>query len=861
MLYLILSAALNAQDSRTVVEPQIPPSCVVLTANQTTDRLNETVFDTARLQAAINACGPGQAVELQAGTGADAFLIQPITLAPGVTLLVDAGVTVYGSLNPADYACSVTVCTPLIYGLSVNGAGIMGLGVIDGRGGQPLLGQPASWWQRGDPRPRLVQVDASDNFTLYKITLQNSPKMHFFGGGNNLVVWGVKITAPGCDPNTYSPVNNPLPFPSPCLASPNTDGIDPAVEAPELTVSNMTITNSYISVGDDNIAVNGGNGNVTNLTVSHNHLYTGHGVSIGSQTSAGVSNVLVQDIAMDGAWGEGQFSLRIKSDSGYGGEVKDITYQNICIQNGGHPFTFDPYYSATTGNAIPNFHDITLRNIHVLNEQNYSTMRGYSSGPVYPLILTLDNVQMDGAQYGDFAKSDSYGPKVGNAVFTVGTGPVNITNWLEWLGGVSVIDNTVANNASVYDCTGKFVYAAGELFTSSINVRASQSATLLAIVQPIVFGSPSPTGSIAIFEGPIQVASTAISGHMSSSPRTLSNLTIPNVSAGTHTYTAEYSGDAYYAPLTFGTITVSATQGGDSDTTTAVTSSASQILVGSSVTITALVNSSAGVPSGQVTFFDNGNVLSTVAVDGSGNAILVTSSLGVGVHNIVASFGGGAGFKASNSAAVTVAALPSPAATAVSLTSSIANVPVRTAITFTATIGSNAGFPTGMVTFYDNGVPLGTATLNGTAQAVLTTSSLTIGTHIMTAVYGGNVAVAGSSSNTVSVLVTSICQPPSAVPMSASLSEGTSIVITLSGTVGTGCATGDTLAYKIVNAPSYGELTQSGANVTYTPVTGYYGPDSFTYSASDVNANPADSAPATVSITVYPAPAGRCRRR
>jgi polygalacturonase len=83
----------------------------------------------------------GEAVELQTSGTNNAFLIQPITIPAGVTLLVDGGVTVFASRNPADYQVSGaetcgTVgtagngCSPL-FNIAKNatssGAGIMGM--------------------------------------------------------------------------------------------------------------------------------------------------------------------------------------------------------------------------------------------------------------------------------------------------------------------------------------------------------------------------------------------------------------------------------------------------------------------------------------------------------------------------------------------------------------------------------------------------------------------------------------------------------------------------------------------------------------------------------------------------------------
>lgn len=62
------------------------------------------------------------------------------------------------------------------------------------------------------------------------------------------------------------------------------------------------------------------------------------------------------------------------------------------------------------------------------------------------------------------------------------------------------------------------------------------------------------------------------------------------------------------------------------------------------------------------------------------------------------------------------------------------------AVTFKATMGSSSGggIPTGAVNFFDNGVLLGTGTINASGVATFTTSSLSVGSHPITATYGGD---------------------------------------------------------------------------------------------------------------------------
>ena len=187
-------------------------------------------------------CKPGQAVELAAGAkGANAFLSGPFELKEGVTLLVDKGVTLFASRNPKDYdvngpgTCgtipSKGPCKAFIT-IRAKNVGIMGDGVIDGRGGAKMLGQDMSWWGlavKGEPTdarpngipysdPRLISASNADGLTMYRITLHDSPNFHVgVSRTDGFTAWGVHLKTPVHEPGP----NDPRPR--------NTDGIDPGV--------------------------------------------------------------------------------------------------------------------------------------------------------------------------------------------------------------------------------------------------------------------------------------------------------------------------------------------------------------------------------------------------------------------------------------------------------------------------------------------------------------------------------------------------------------------------------------------------------------------------------------------------------
>ncbi len=75
-------------------------------------------------------------------------------------------------------------------------------------------------------------------------------------------------------------------------------------------------------------------------------------------------------------------------------------------------------------------------------------------------------------------------------------------------------------------------------------------------------------------------------------------------------------------------------------------------------------------------------------------------------------------------------------------------------VNFTAAVTGNAGTATGTVTFFDGATNLGSVPLNGSGQAVLSISSLSVGTHNITANYNGDVTyIAGAAASPVAQVV------------------------------------------------------------------------------------------------------------
>jgi hypothetical protein len=89
------------------------------------------------------------------------------------------------------------------------------------------------------------------------------------------------------------------------------------------------------------------------------------------------------------------------------------------------------------------------------------------------------------------------------------------------------------------------------------------------------------------------------------------------------------------------------------------------------------------------------------------------------------------------------------------------------------------------VSFYDGATALGTAALNsGTPdQAIVHVSSLSAGTHTITAAYGGDPTFAGSTSAAVSQVVARLATHLTATPAVAGLAGPTLYLLTLNATL------------------------------------------------------------------------------
>ncbi|CAD6247376.1 unnamed protein product [Miscanthus lutarioriparius] len=250
-------------------------------------------------------------------------------------------------------------------------------GVIDGQG--------EVWWNMWrrrtleHTRPNLVEFMHSTGIHISNVVLKNSPFWNIHPVYcDNVVVTNMMILAPH--------------------DSPNTDGIDPD------SSSNVCIEDSYISTGDDLVAIKSGwdeygiaygrpSSGITIRRVRGSSPFSG--IAIGSEASGGVRDVLVEDCSIfDSGYG-----IHIKTNVGRGGYIRNVTVDNVRMSGvrdgvriagdvGDHP---DAHFSQL---AVPLVDAVRIRNVWGVNVQHPGSLEGIRSSPFTRICLS--NVKLFG---------------------------------------------------------------------------------------------------------------------------------------------------------------------------------------------------------------------------------------------------------------------------------------------------------------------------------------------------------------------------------------------------------------------------------------------------------------------------------
>ncbi len=214
------------------------------------------------------------------------------------------------------------------------------------------------------------------------------------------------------------------------------------------------------------------------------------------------------------------------------------------------------------------------------------------------------------------------------------------------------------------------------------NTAVSTNATITANVAPGPGNTGSPTGTVTFLDGSTRLGSVPlVSGSAS--------LDAIFADAGIHAITAQYSGDRIFLPRSE-RIPLQVT--GIATTSTLI--APADATPGSTIILTANINSDGGIPTGQVAFLDGTTNLGTSPLNGSGVAVLRISILAPGTHSLTAAYSGDEKFDVSTSSVVTLN-IASPDFS-LSATPSSASVIAGQSAQFMLTVSPGGGFANGV---------------------------------------------------------------------------------------------------------------------------------------------------------------------
>ncbi|WOL02130.1 putative polygalacturonase [Canna indica] len=327
----------------------------------------------------------------------------------------------------------------------IQGNGIRDV-VITGENGT-IDGQGDVWWNMWrqknllHTRPNLLELINSRDIIVSNVVFLNSPFWNIHPVYcNNMVVKHVTVLAP--------------------YDSPNTDGVDPASEIGGKTIlwksfdslnmffssifsnfiasnfadsfgipcmhdsdssSNVCIEDSYISTGDDLVAVKSGwdeygiaygrpSSGITIRRLTGSSPFSG--IAIGSETSGGVENVLVENVNLYNIG----IGVHIKTNIGRGGYIRNITISDVTMNGvgkairisghvGDHPDdNFNP-------RAIPTVDGVTIKNVWGEEVEQPGSIEGIKDSPFTRICLS--NVKLWGVGVSPWRCTDVSGAALG----------------------------------------------------------------------------------------------------------------------------------------------------------------------------------------------------------------------------------------------------------------------------------------------------------------------------------------------------------------------------------------------------------------------------------------------------------------
>ena len=333
------------------------------------------------------------------------FVKGPIHLVSNITLELKKGSTLLFSDDPKDYLPMVKTSwegnfchnhSPFIYGYRLENVAIVGEGTIDGncantfpawrknqnKDQQTLRSQchnniPYAERKFGEGhmlRPHLIQLFECRNITLEGVFITNSP------------FWCVHLL------KSENVICRRLRYDAKLV---NNDGIDPEMSR------NILIEDIDFNNGDDNVAIKAGRDNdgwkeacpSENIIIRNCRFKGLHGVVVGSEMSAGVRNVFVEDCSYGGY---NKRALYMKTNPNRGGFIHDIYFRNCEFGEVEDLFYITSMYAGegADDNKFTDIHDIYIKDIKAKKVKNAAiVLQGTEVKPLCRISFQRINVE------------------------------------------------------------------------------------------------------------------------------------------------------------------------------------------------------------------------------------------------------------------------------------------------------------------------------------------------------------------------------------------------------------------------------------------------------------------------------------
>jgi hypothetical protein len=593
---------------------------------------------------------------------------------------------------------------------------------------------------------------------------------------------------------------------------------------PDLVVTNCEATGS-----DNCISSGAGNGVVGVL------LGNGDGTFQAVKTySSGTPEWVTTPVVVADVNGDGKLDLLIANEGGDDGNGEgsagvllgngDGTFQPVVLYASGGDWATSIAVADLNGDGKP---DLALANFSgsmgVLlgnGDGTFQPAQSYPAGTVnHSISVLVTDVNGDGIQGalvmtwgpvevllgngdGTFQPAQSYpsgaGPFVGNG------GPVLAIGDLSSNGETDLV---VANNGEVGVLLNNTQPGSRTTTTLSSSPNPSIYGQAVTFRASVSSSAGTPTGVVVFYDGPSSIGSATLASGSA-------EISVSSLAGGVNSVTAAYQGSISFSAST--SAPVSQLVQGISTVVTLV-SSPNPSIYGQSITFTATVTSTGGIPpNGEtVTFYNGLNVLGTGSLT-AGVASLIYSKLVAGISTVTAAYLGDANFTGSTSPALLqVVDDAGQSTTTTTLASSLNPSIYGQKVTLTATVTtSGKTTPTGRVNFKWNSYSLGEVTLNSSGVATFTKSNLNADTYPLLAEYLGDTNNGPSASPIVNQVVTQATSTATLTSSPNPSTQGQSVTFTAKITSPTTTPTGPVTFTAGKTTLATVELTNGKATLT-----------------------------------------------